>query len=207
MYGVVFTVSGKPIKIVDTFKYLGRVTAKTDIDEAAVLQNREQQASRKWVSMRMVLTRDGVKPKTMAVFYRTVVLYTLFYGSASWVLTQDLMRQLRSFHQRCCRGLARDFIRQHEITGEWICPNSDKVLQKVGCQSIEEYIQRRRDTIMEYAKTRNIYEECKNSEIASKLKRPKDVNIVKFSCYFFSSDHGGISTADALATPVLYSGN
>jgi hypothetical protein len=166
---VVFTVSGKPIEIVDTFKYLGRVTAKTDSDEAAVLRNLVQ-ARRKWASMKMVLIRDGdgVNPKTMAVFYRTVVLYTLLYGSESWVLTQDLMRQLRSFHRRCCRGLARDFIRQDELTGEWICPNSEKVLQKVGCQSIEEYIQRRRDTIMEYAKTRNIYEKCKNSEIASK---------------------------------------
>lgn len=117
----------------------------------------------------------------MAVFYRTVVLYTLLYGSESWVLTQDLMRQLRSFHRRCCRGLAGDFIRQDEVTGEWICPNSDKVLQKVGCLPIEEYIQRRRDTIMEYAKTRNIYEKCKNSEIASK-------NLLWWEANYYSDD-------------------
>jgi hypothetical protein len=177
---VVFTVSGNPVEIVDTFKYLGRVTANTDSDEAAILRNLEQ-ARKKWASMRRVLIQDGAEPKTMAVFYRTVVLYTLLYGSESWVLTQDLMRQLRSFHRRCCRGLAGDFIRQDEVTGEWICPNSDKVLQKVGCLPIEEYIQRRRDTIMEYAKTRNIYEKCKNSEIASK-------NLLWWEANYYSDD-------------------
>jgi hypothetical protein len=117
--------------------------------------------------MRRVFIQDGTDCKTMAVFYRTVVLYVLLYGSESWVLAKDLMRQLTSFHRLCCRGLARNFIRQGE-DGEWICPNSEKVLQKVGVFTIEEYIQRRRDTIMEFAKTRKIYEKCKKSEIVSK---------------------------------------
>ena len=70
----VFTVSGKPIEMVDTFKHLGRVTAETDRDEAAALRNLEQ-ARRKRASMQMVLvlTRDGVWPKTMAVFCRAAV--------------------------------------------------------------------------------------------------------------------------------------
>ena len=120
----VFTVSGKLIEMVDTFKCLGRVTGETDRDEAAVLRNLEQ-ARRKWASMQVVLPRDGAKPKTMAVFCGTAVVCTLLCGSESWLLTQDLMQQLRSFHQRCCRGLARDSIRQDEVTGEWICPNRD----------------------------------------------------------------------------------
>jgi hypothetical protein len=52
------------------------------------------------------------------------------------------------------------------MSGEWICPNDNKALQKAGCQSIKECIQRRRDAIMERAKTRNTHEKCKNSEIA-----------------------------------------
>jgi hypothetical protein len=95
-------------------------------------------------------------------------LCTLLCGSESWVLTRDLMRQLRSFHRRCCQGLARDFIRQDESSGEWICPNGDKVLQKAGMQTIQEHTQRRRDTIMECAKTRNVCEKCKNLETAGK---------------------------------------
>jgi hypothetical protein len=67
----------------------------------------------------------------MATFYRTVVLYVLLYGSESWVLKSDLMRQLRSFQRRCCQGLTGDFIRQDE-EGGWICPKSEEVLKKAG---------------------------------------------------------------------------
>ena len=151
----VLTVSGKPIEIADTFKHLGRVTMEADSDEAVALRNLER-ARRKWVSMRVVLTRDGAEPKMMVVFCRVVALHTLLCGSESWVPTQDLMQQLRIFHQRRCRGLESDFIRQKEVAGEWICPNSDKALQKAGCQSIEERTQRRRDAIMEPAKTKGV---------------------------------------------------
>jgi hypothetical protein len=42
--------------------------------------------------------------------------------------------------------------------------------KKAGVLTIEEYIQRRRETIMKYAATRNIYGKCKSSrKIASNL--------------------------------------
>jgi hypothetical protein len=120
---VEFTVNGKPIEIVDEFEYfLGRIVRKHDKDEPAVVMRNLAQARAKWASMRRLLVKDAADPKTMATFYRTVVLYVLLYhGSESWVLTSDLMRQeLRSFHRRCCQGLTGDFIRQDE-EGEWIC--------------------------------------------------------------------------------------
>ena len=62
-----------------------------------------------------------------------------------------------------------EFIRQDE-EGEWICPKSEEILKKAGVLTIEEYIQRRRDTIMKYVETRNIYGRCKSSrKIASNL--------------------------------------
>jgi hypothetical protein len=128
-------------------------------------------ARAKWASMRRFLVRVAADPKTMATFYRTLVLYVLLYGSESWVLTGDLMRQLWSFHRRCCRGrLTGEFIRQDE-EGEWICPKSEEVLlKKAGVLTIEEYIQRRRETIMKYAQTRDIYGMCKSSrKISSNL--------------------------------------
>jgi hypothetical protein len=51
--------------------------------------------------------------------------------------------------------LTGEFIRQDE-EGEWICPKSEEVLKKAGVQTIEEYTERRRETIMKYAQTRNI---------------------------------------------------
>ena len=62
-----------------------------------------------------------------------------------------------------------EFIRQDE-EGEWICPKSEEVLKKAGVLTIAVYIQRRRDTIMKYVETRNIYGRCKSSrKIASNL--------------------------------------
>jgi hypothetical protein len=52
--------------------------------------------------------------------------------------------------------LRGEFIRQDE-EGEWICPKNEEVLKKAGALTIEEYIQRRRETIMKYAQMRNIY--------------------------------------------------
>jgi hypothetical protein len=147
---------------------LRRLVTKDDKDGPAAMRNLAR-ARAKWASMRRFLVRDAADPKTMATFYRTVVLYVLLYGSESWVLTGDLMRQLRSFHRRCCRGLTGEFIRQDE-EGEWICPKSEEGLKKAGVLTIEEYIQRSRDTIMKYAETRNIYGKCKSSrKIASNL--------------------------------------
>jgi hypothetical protein len=66
--------------------------------------------------------------------------------------------------------LTGDFIRQDE-EGGWICPKSEEVLKKAGVLTIEEYIQRRRDTIMKYDETRNMYGKCKSSrKIASNLR-------------------------------------
>jgi hypothetical protein len=62
-------------------------------------------------------------------------------ASQSGVLMKDLRRQLRSFHRRCCRGLARDFIRQEE-EGNWICPSTDRVLKKTGVRQLKNAFKR-----------------------------------------------------------------
>jgi hypothetical protein len=86
----------KPIKIVDTFKHLGRVTAKNNDDGEAVKQNlgRGRKNGRACCSGSWFLIQDDPRPKTMAVFHRTVVLCVLLYGSESWLLMKGLMRQL-----------------------------------------------------------------------------------------------------------------
>jgi hypothetical protein len=150
----VFKINGKPIEMVNEFKYLGQIVTQDDNNETAVTRNIVQ-AREKWASMRRFLI----------VFYRTVILSVLLYGSESWVLTTDMMRQLRSFHRRCCHGITGDFIHQDEESGEWICPSSkEEVLEKAGILTVEEYIQRERDTILPYARSTNIYGRCKNAK-------------------------------------------
>jgi hypothetical protein len=57
--------------------------ARTDDDEAAV-KGTLAKVKKKWASMRRFLITDGVDSKTMAIFYRTVVMYVLLYGSETW---------------------------------------------------------------------------------------------------------------------------
>jgi hypothetical protein len=43
----------------------------------------------------------------------------------------------RSFHRRCCRGITGEFIHQGE-DGEWVCPDSNDVMEKAGVLTIED---------------------------------------------------------------------
>ncbi len=59
--------------------------------------------------------------------------------------------------------------------------HSKEVLEKAGVLPVEEYIQRRRDTILPYARSTNIYERCKN---AKKL----DSNLLWWEVNYYSSN-------------------
>jgi hypothetical protein len=49
-------------------------------------------------------------------------------------------------------------------------PQQQQGVAKTGVQLIQEHVQRRRDAIVEHAKTRNMCEKCKNSEMAGATK-------------------------------------
>jgi exonuclease III len=157
----VFTTGGETIENVTEFKYLGRILRNNDSDNAAVESN-IQKARMKWGRLCRLLTREGTYPKAMATFYKAIVQSVLLYGSESWVLTKEMVRKLQSFHHRCARYLAREHIQQ-DNQGNWTAPPSTSVLEKTGLQTVQEYIQRRKATILEYAKTTEILQKCEAS--------------------------------------------
>ena len=75
---LVFEVGGKPIKILETLKHLGRVAAKNHNDEEAAKQS-PGRSREKWASMQRFLIQDDVRPKKMAVLHRTVALRALLH--------------------------------------------------------------------------------------------------------------------------------
>lgn len=91
-------------------------------------------------------------------------MLVLLRGSETRVLTTDMMRQLCSFHRRCYRGLTGDFIHQDEESGEWICPSSEEALEKAGCATAEECIQRGGGTILPLARSTSICGRCKSAK-------------------------------------------
>ena len=82
-----YTHTHTPIKNVSKFKYLGRVLDSTDLDDKAVTLNLKN-AREWWGRMIRILTGDGIRTRTLARFYVTVVQAILLYGSETWVLSQ-----------------------------------------------------------------------------------------------------------------------
>ena len=158
----VFTVLGVPIKNVEEFKYLGRVVARNDNDWPTVNRNL-QRARAAWGKLARILSKEGACPKAMATVYKSVVQAVLLYGSESWVLTLTMEKKLQSFHRRCARYITGQHIRQ-ERDGEWTCPSSETVLKQAGLWTIQQYIQRRRNTVELYAQSRPIYQRCVTSQ-------------------------------------------
>jgi hypothetical protein len=168
---VVFEVAGTPIENVKEFLYLGRTVEENDKDEPAIQWNLNR-ARAKWSKIGRILSREGANPQTMATFYKAIVQSTLLYGAESWALTKRMMQNLRSFHRRCARHITGRNIRQDMETGEWTCPDSETTLREAGLWTIEEYIERRKNTVMKFAQGRSIYRRCiKSQPIANSTHR------------------------------------
>jgi len=96
----------------------------------------------------------------MGYFYKAIVQAVLLYGSESWTLSKDKLREFSSFHNRVARYLCNDHIRPLE-DGTYYVPRTEDVLEKAGLFTIEHYIRLRRATVSNFVKERDIYNECK----------------------------------------------
>ncbi len=159
---VTFTVGGVEIDRVDRFRYLGRILDEND-DDSHALERQLSRAKARWGRLAPVLRSQGVRPKTMGYFYKAVVQAVLLYGSETWVVSDFYLRQLRSYHSRIARYLTKRHIRQDE-NGTWHHPPTAGVLEEAGLRTVDEYIQKRRDTVrMKYVFGRPILNACRLS--------------------------------------------
>ncbi len=166
---VVFTVNGYQIKNVREFKYLGRILDNHDNDLPAVEQNLRK-ARQKWGRIGRILSKESAKPRVMASFYKAIIQSVLLYGAESWVISKRTLSKLWSFHRRCARYITGMHIRENS-DGSWTCP-SEETLVAAGLWTVEEYIRRRRSTVMTYAIERSIYRRCLASKpIASNVNQ------------------------------------
>ena len=161
----VFKVNGQPIETVSEFKYLGRVLADNDDDWPAVKANIKKARGR-WRQVAQILAREGATTGTMAYFYKAIVQAVLLYGSESWVLTQKMWKAVESFHNCCARYIAGEHIRQ-KPNGEWVLPATTRILGQCKLRPVREYIERRRETVSDFVKSRPIYATCLGSKPAA----------------------------------------
>ena len=141
---------------------MGRILDE-DEDDKHASSPQLTKARTKWNQIGQVLRSEGMKPRAMGYFYKTIVQAILLYGSETWVVSDAHLQQFRSFHSRVSRHIAGCHIRPLE-DGSWYCPPTVDVLEDAGLQTVEEYIRRRRQTVRSFTRHRPLYEACRRSK-------------------------------------------
>jgi hypothetical protein len=157
------TINNTELEHVQTFKYLGRPLSATSTDQVAINYNL-QKATKSWGRISNILRREGADPNTMGNFYRAVVQSVLLYGSETWHTSPQNITKLESFHHKIARHITHRHIRKMANSDIWVYPNMDLVLQAAGLLPLQEYIQKRKTTLLRWAQNRDIYHTARQLE-------------------------------------------
>jgi hypothetical protein len=94
------------------------------------------------------------------MFYKAVAQTVLLFGSETWVVTPSMMNMLESFHRQVARrisGRSPVYLRREE---QWSYPSFGNAYEKTGMYTVEEYITRRRNIIVDYAASHPLFTLC-----------------------------------------------
>merc|ERR1711966_220286 len=159
--GRTFSAYGEVLKSVRQFKYLGRIVSYDDNGTPAVRRNIKK-ARRQWGQSWRLLERDSVPAHVAGGYYQAAIAAVLLYGSESWVVSPSTLRRLEGFHVEAARRLTG--MRPRKVKGVWVYPHSADVLAAAHLQPIAYYIQRRRQTVHNTIRDRDVLKECKGAE-------------------------------------------
>jgi hypothetical protein len=158
----IFQVLQQPIETVTNFNYLGHIVTSQDNDWAAARRNL-QKSRQRWTMISGILTRETASPRILALFYKATIQTVLLYGSETWVITNEILQLLTSFHHGIARQLTRRFPHPIPNTDEWNHPSIQETLQIAGLFPITEYLKQRRGYLEQYARQLSILHECQAS--------------------------------------------
>ena len=163
---VEFEALGSLLGKVNEFRYLGRILTERDSDWPALLRNLKR-ARQRWGRLSRLLVREGASPKVSGKFYLAIVQSVLLYGLETWVWTQAMRLALQGFHHKAVRRLSGRAARR--VAGEWVLPPLEEAFEATGMEPIEEYITRRRATLLAQVNTRPMHRIC---EVTTRFKLP-----------------------------------
>jgi hypothetical protein len=106
------------------------------------------------------------QPESNGIFFQGNHSDCTLYGSESWTLTGRMIGRLRSFHHRVARYITGRHIKELE-DGPYFCHSMKEVLNAAGMETIEVYMDRRRNTLRNYAGTSAVYGRCIRSTAMS----------------------------------------
>ena len=91
-----FSTYGRPLEMMTSFRYLGRLISAVDNDWAAVVRNLGK-AWAVWRRMTRILSREGAEPQGPSFFFKAVVQSVMLFGAEKWVVTPFMGRVLGGF--------------------------------------------------------------------------------------------------------------
>ena len=86
----------RPLYMVTSFRYLGRVILAADDDCQAVVRNLFW-ARAVWRRMTCILSRDGASPRVSDFFIKSMVQAVLLFGLETWVVLPRMVKVLGGF--------------------------------------------------------------------------------------------------------------
>ena len=87
---------GRPLEMVTSFRYPGRVILAAYEDWPAVIQNLAK-ARAVWRRVTRILSREGARPRVSGFFFKAVVQSVLLFSAETWVVTPHMGRVLGGF--------------------------------------------------------------------------------------------------------------
>ena len=81
-----FSAYGRPLDMVTSFQYLGRVISGADNNWPVVVRNLSW-ARAVWKRTTRILIREGEETRASGFFFKAVAQAVLIFGSDTWVIT------------------------------------------------------------------------------------------------------------------------
>ena len=158
----VFSAYGRPLEMVTSFRYLGRVISEVDNDWPAVVRNTEN-VQMVWRRMTRILSREGGRPRMSGFFFKLVVQSVLLFGADTQVVTPRMEQVLGGFWDQVARILTGRIPRWHaDMKQEYNLAEVERA--QAGFETMETYIRKRQNTVAQYIATRSILDLCESTE-------------------------------------------
>ena len=154
-----FSAYGPLLEMVTFFIYLGQVISAADDNWTLVFWNFSQEKAL-WKRMTRVLSREGAEPQVSGFFFKAVVQAVL-----PFVVTPCTGRELRGFQGQVARRIMGHLPRR-KPERKWTYTLAATAREDAGFQTIEEYIRRRQNMVVQYIATRSLLDLCEGSERA-----------------------------------------
>ena len=94
-----FSAYMKPLEMVTSFKYLGRVLLAADDDWPSVVQ-KFVKAQMVWQRISSILIMKGARPRVSGFFFKAVVHSVLIFVANTWVVNPHMGRALGNYRTR-----------------------------------------------------------------------------------------------------------